>query len=180
MRLKMGSRRARDVSIGLDIDGGGLVPPELLLLLLLLPPPRLNESKSDAKEPTGEGESSSNLLLFVSGRLNCPEDAYEVFIPELENNGDTKSFEAPNKKADALFKPVVIGENGFPGNISSEKKVFIEVGDSLNDDGGDGESAVDPLLVAAGSVNLARWMLLLFLWLVVGGGGELLRASSAL
>ena len=55
MRLKMGSRRAREVSIGLDMDGGGLA--------LLLP--KLNESKSEAKEPTGEGESSSGINLPV-------------------------------------------------------------------------------------------------------------------
>jgi len=62
------------------------------------------------------------------------------------------------------------------------------VGDSLSDDGGDGESAVDPL---PGSVNLP---LLIFCPSEeedevvdddddeedIGGGGELLRASSAL
>ena len=74
-----------------------------------------------------------------------------------------------------------MGENGLPGNMSSEKKVLIEVGDSLSDDGGDGESAVDPLppiIPPAGRVNLPRCMLLLLL--TAGGGGELLRASSAL
>lgn len=59
MRLKMGSRRARDVSIGLDMDGGGLAPPLLLLL------PKLSESKSEAKEPTGDGESNSGINLPV-------------------------------------------------------------------------------------------------------------------
>ena len=61
------------------------------------------------------------------------------------------------------------------------------MGDSLSDDGGDGESAVDPL---PGSVNLPR---LIFCPSEeedevvededdedIGGGGELLRASSAL
>ena len=54
----MGSRRARDVSIGLDMDGGGLAPPLLLL-------PKLSESKSEAKEPTGDGESNSGINLPV-------------------------------------------------------------------------------------------------------------------
>jgi hypothetical protein len=62
MRLKMGSRRAREVSIGLEMDGGGLVPPLLLLLQLVLP--RLSESKSEAKEPTGEGESNSGIKFL--------------------------------------------------------------------------------------------------------------------
>ena len=78
-----------------------------------------------------------------------------------EKSGETKSVD-PNRKADALPNPDdndgPIGENGLPGNMSSEKKVLIEVGDSLNDDGGDGESAVDPLppIPTAGRVNLPR------------------------
>ena len=58
MRLKIGSLRAREVSIGLEMVGGGgglLLPPPL---------PRLNESKSDESEPTGDGESKSGNLLF--------------------------------------------------------------------------------------------------------------------
>jgi len=58
----MGSRSAREVSIGLEMDGGGLAPP---LLLLQLVPPRLRESKSEAKEPTGEGESNSGINFPV-------------------------------------------------------------------------------------------------------------------
>lgn len=81
-----------------------------------------------------------------------------------EKSGDTKSFDAPKRNADAFPNPDEdggpMGENGLPGNMSSEKKVLIEVGDSLNDDGGDGESAVDPLphmpTPPAGSVNLPR------------------------
>jgi len=86
-----------------------------------------------------------------------------LVFPE-EKSGETKSVD-PNRKADALPNPDdedegPIGENGLPGNMSSEKKVLIEVGDSLNDDGGDGESAVDPLppipTTPAGRVNLPR------------------------
>jgi hypothetical protein len=86
-------------------------------------------------------------------------------FPE-EKSGKPKSVD-PNRKADALPNPDEdeddegpIGENGLPGYMSSEKKVLIEVGDSLNDDGGDGESAVDPLppipTTPAGRVNLPR------------------------
>jgi len=83
-----------------------------------------------------------------------------------DEKSGTKSVD-PNRKADALPNPDdeedegPIGENGLlPGYMSSEKKVLIEVGDSLNDDGGDGESAVDPLppipTTPAGRVNLPR------------------------
>jgi len=59
-------------------------------------------------------------------------------------SGDTKSD--PKRKALlAPLPPEADGENGLLQlNKSSAKKVFIDVGDSLSDDGGDGESAVDP------------------------------------
>lgn len=58
----------------------------------------------------------------------------------------------PKKAADELDD----GENGLlwkPKVSSDPKKVpLIDVGDSLSDDGGDGESAVDPL-PSAGRLN---------------------------
>lgn len=157
MRLKMGRRSALDVSIGLEMcvplfaGGGGLLPPELLPLL----PARLSESRSEASDPTGDGESSSgmNLVLPLSELLlskfeNPPMPrlwALEPLLNDLlleEKSGETKSL--PNKNDDAL--EMGAGLNGLLfENRSSVKYVLIGVGDSLSDDGGDGESAVDPL-----------------------------------
>ena len=153
-----------------------------------MPPlPKLSESRSEASEPTGEGESNSdrNLLLLpppppeelddvddeveTSGRLN----EYELLLLLLKIGG-AKSL--PKRKADAACSPDVIGENGLAGNKSSEKKVFIDVGDSLSEDGGDGESAVDPFNFPPPP---PRCWLFLVGW-GVGGGELLLRASSAL
>lgn len=156
MRLKMGSLSWRDRSItapavvaGQLVRGGdGLAEAEA---------PRLSESKSDARDPTGEGESSSNLAptLEPTSRLLLLL-LFRLLLQLMDGKRDEPKKALPPDDAWLMDA----GENGLPGNAkaSSEPKnvLLIDVGDSLSDEGGEGESAVEPPLPSWGKLKTAR------------------------